>query len=287
MRNALVVPAVALMSLGVCTMACNSDPISNPTDTDTPTDGNGSSGSDGGTSGSDGGTGGDLARFSFFVTSIEAMRELSGSQNGFGGDLRFGEATGLEGADKICQTIAEMGLPGAGQKTWRAFLSTSKGGTDGGPIHAIDRIGEGPWYDRNGRLVAENKTGLLSAPRPQGDTQIKNDLPNERGEPNHQGVDNHDTLTGSNKQGQFSGGGMGSTCNDWASSVGATGRPYIGHSWPRSASNPSNGGHWISDHQAPGCAAGVNLNQSGGGGGGSTVGGSGGYGGIYCFALTP
>ncbi len=26
-------------------------------------------------------------RFSFFVTSLEAMRELSGSQDGFGGDL--------------------------------------------------------------------------------------------------------------------------------------------------------------------------------------------------------
>ncbi|WP_224366792.1 hypothetical protein [Hyalangium versicolor] len=228
----------------------------------------------------------DPSSFSFFVTSIEAMRQLSGSQNGFGGDLRFGEATGLAGADKICRTIAEMAVPGAGAKTWRAFLSASTGGSSGGPVHAIDRIGEGPWYDRTGRLVASNKAGLLSS-RPQGNSQIMNDLPNERGEPNHQGVDNHDTLTGSTKQGQFVGGGMGNTCNDWTSSAGSTGRPMIGHSWPRSASNPSNGGNWMSDHQAPGCAPGVTLSNSGGGGSGSTVGGGGGYGGIYCFVAAP
>ncbi|MFE8595717.1 hypothetical protein [Archangium violaceum] len=272
MRRTRVVSSVALCALGLCGLACGVD------------------GTVGGGEGDDGSTvsdpgPGDVEKFSFFVTSIEAMRELSGSQNGFGGDLRYGEATGLEGADKICRTIAEKGLAGAGQKVWRAFLSASTGGANGGAVHAIDRIGEGPWYDRGGRLVAQNKAGLLSA-RPQGDAQIKNDLPNERGEPNHQGVDNHDTLTGSNKQGQFAGGGMASTCNDWTSSVGSTGRPYIGHSWPRSTSNPSNGGNWISDHQAPGCAAGVNLANNGPGGG-SSVGGGGGYGGIYCFALIP
>ncbi len=37
------------------------------------------------------------------------MRKLANSQDGFGGDLRFGEKTGLEGADKICRTLAEEG----------------------------------------------------------------------------------------------------------------------------------------------------------------------------------
>src|SRR5690349_20801870 len=63
--------------------------------------------------------------FSFFVTSLKAMQELSGSEDGFGGDLRFGETgagAGLRGADKICTTIAEQSLPG-NAKTWRAFLS--------------------------------------------------------------------------------------------------------------------------------------------------------------------
>mgnify|MGYP003541606380 CR=1 FL=1 len=31
-----------------------------------------------------------LAKFSFFVTSLKAIQELSKSTNGFGGDLRFG-----------------------------------------------------------------------------------------------------------------------------------------------------------------------------------------------------
>src|ERR1700704_6678956 len=55
---------------------------------------------------------------SFFYTSLAALRSLWGSPNGFGGDLRFGMPTGLEAADKICQTIA-AGV-GFGGKTWRA-----------------------------------------------------------------------------------------------------------------------------------------------------------------------
>jgi hypothetical protein len=284
---------VALAALSACLAACSPDaPNTTP---DPEGDGDGSAGGTGGSTNPDGGTGGTsdggtsnggTGPFSFFVTSLEAMRELSGSQDGFGGDLRFGEATGLAGADKICQAIAEKAEPGAAQRVWRAFLSASTGGANGGPVHAIDRIGEGPWYDRNGRLVAANKAGLLST-RPQGDAQLKNDLPNERGEPNHQGVDNHDILTGTTKQGQFIGGSMANTCNDWTSAVGSTGRPMVGHSWPRSATNLSNGGNWMSDHPAPGCAPGVNLIQNGPGDGSPTVGGGGGYGGIYCFAVTP
>src|SRR5262245_33405057 len=113
-----------------------------------------------------------LARFSFFVTSLATMRMQSGSQDGFGGNLG-----GLAGADAICQRAAADA--GFGGKAWRAFLSVAKGPT-GGPAHAIDRIGDGPWYDRNGRLVAMNRAGLLQA-RPAGDPQSVNDLPDEAG----------------------------------------------------------------------------------------------------------
>lgn len=54
-------------------------------------------------------------KFSFFVTSLQSLRELSGSRTGFGGDLRFGETgegAGLRGADKICAAIAELSMPG-------------------------------------------------------------------------------------------------------------------------------------------------------------------------------
>ena len=79
-------------------------------------------------------------KFSFFVTSLKRMRELSGNTLGFGGDLRFGETgpgAGLRGADKICSTIAEMSMPNAGLKTWRAFLSAKDGG-NGAQVNAID-----------------------------------------------------------------------------------------------------------------------------------------------------
>jgi hypothetical protein len=243
---------------------------------------------------SDAGAGADvgpteLPRFSFFVTSLEAMRELSGREEGFGGDLRFGEPTGLEGADKLCATIAAREVPWASQKTWRAFLSASTGGPGGGPVHAIDRIGAGPWYDRNGRLVASDLAGL-AATRPAGDPALAADLPNERGEsqrnqpgPGATGTaDNHDVLTGSNASGRFQGGGAANTCDDWTS-VTAAGRPNGGHSWPAMS-----GRGWILAHPLAGCAAVVNLLQNGPGARDCRgVGCGGGYGALYCFALTP
>jgi hypothetical protein len=215
------------------------------------------------------------APFSFFVTSLEAMRKLSGSQDGFGGALG-----GLTGADTICQQTAAT--VGGGAKTWRAFLSVTKG-SDGKPVNAIDRIGSGPWYDRNGRLMAKDLAGLQQT-RPLADAQIANDLPNELGQPQKQFGDNHDVLTGSNKLGQLNSTNPASTCQDWTSAVGPGSEKKVmaGHSWPSSKS-PG----WIQAHTVPGCAAGVNLIQNGSGQGTIHVGGAGGYGAIYCFALTP
>ncbi len=215
------------------------------------------------------------ATFSFFVTSLETMRKLSGSQDGFGGDLG-----GLSGADKICQqTAAGVGF---GSKTWRAFLSVTRD-SSGKPVNAIDRIGKGPWYDRIGRLVASNIQSLTQQ-RPAGDPQIANDLPNEHGQTQKQFGDNHDVLTGSNAQGKLNSTDPASTCQDWTSAVGpgSEKKVYAGHSWPSSKS-PG----WIQAHKVPGCAAGVQLKQVGSGKGTNIVGGAGGYGGIYCFALTP
>jgi hypothetical protein len=136
---------------------------------------------------------------------------------------------------------------------------------------------------------------LLSGTRPsQADTQIRNDLPNETGTPNHAPdgtqVDNHDTLTGSDANGRYVAGA--NTCMDWTTSTNSSGGggggsggsgPSIGHSWPRSASN---GVNWISEHRAGGCAKGINT-MNGTSDGTATVGSGGGYGGFYCFALTP
>ena len=176
------------------------------------------------------------ARFSFFVASYRAMQRLSRSEAGFGGDLRYGEADGLAGADKICREIAETSLPGAGKKTWRAFLSVTRG-PDGQPVHAIDRIGPGPWHDRRGRLVAPTLADLMNTRPQNGDPAIVDDLPNEDGVPNHapdgELVDNHDILTGSDRIGRLYKNDPAVTCQDWTSAVGSAGRPRVGHSWPR------------------------------------------------------
>jgi hypothetical protein len=230
-----------------------------------------------------GGSSTGLANFSFFVVSEAALISLSGNAKGFGGDLRHGEATGLAGADKICTTIAEKSMAGAGAKQWRAFLSIAANG-DEAAVNAIDRVGNGPWYDRLGRVVSLTKAGL-AANRPTGaNSTIINDLPNESGAPNHSPngtqVDNHDTLTGSNTSGQLAS-NYANTCNNWTSAVSSTGRPVLGHSW-----TANSGTNWIQvGHTGGGCApCNSPTGQSGTSG---TVGSMGGYGGFYCFALSP
>lgn len=265
-----------------------------------------------------------LAQFSFFVTSLASIRAVSGSEQGFGGDLRFGETgegAGLRGADAICRSIAERGIEGAGVKVWRAFLSTTSGGPDGGPVHARTRIGNGPWYDARGRLVAATLEDLLTPDRPQGaDPAIANDLPNEFGVPNHQAgapgcvggecPDNHQILTGTNCAGElYTGGAIGVgmyrvqdtckgipavsltpnpdyTCDDWSSKE-PSGAPWCGHSWPRVGSGRS----WMSAANDGGCAPCVSLVEAGGvhpdDPSHACVGAAGGYGGFYCFEYRP
>jgi len=277
------------------------------TDTDTDAGANGGAGTDedagagagaktdAGTGTRDAGSAADasLPHFSFFLTSLKAMRALSMNEQGFGGDLRYGETgagAGLRGADKICAAIAERSMAGASSKQWRAFLSATSD-ENGKKVDAIDRVGPGPWYDRLGRLLANNTSELANKRPMNAHAAIKNDLPNEDGVPNHNPdqtgiVDNHETLTGSNAQGRLY--SATSTCKDWTTSDGssANGFPRVGHSWPRSASDPL--GNWFSAFDAAGCAANVTLIELGGAPIGSTgVGAAGGYGGFYCFALVP
>ena len=242
----------------------------------------------------------DLDHFSFFVTSLASIRALSGSQNGFGGDLRYGETgagAGLRGADKICAAIAELSMEGATAKQWRAFLSATAD-ENGQQVNAIDRIGNGPWYDRLGRLLAPTKADLLYDRPQNGNATIRDDFPNEFGVLNHRPdptqpqVDNHDMLTGTNDQGRLY--SSTATCKDWTSSSGSSssGKPRVGHSWPRSmgpGGKPGGGDmeNWMSALDESGCAPGVNLVETGGPGNDGTVGSGGGYGGFYCFALIP
>ena len=262
------------------------------------TTGTAGAGARGGTTGSAGTGGTTTANFSFFVTSIGALRMLSGSQDGFGGDLRFGETgdgAGLRGADKICTAIAELSMPGSGAKVWHAFLSAPATATTP-VVNAIERIGTGPWYDRLGRLFSANLTNLMATRPTDADAGIKNDFPNEDGVPNHSDgapgctgnscPDNHDMLTGSGSDGKLYTNTSNPTCSGWTSAVGSAGKPRVGHSWPRGTTG--NSAHWMSSLDEAGCAPGINLQETGGPNPSNpTVGSGGGYGGFYCFAMTP
>src|SRR5215207_8912005 len=80
---------------------------------------------------------------------------VTGAGPGKGADLG-----GLEGADRHCQQLAQR--HGAGAKTWRAYLSTQA--ADGKPaINARERIGNGPWQNFKGEVVAQSVDDLHSA----------------------------------------------------------------------------------------------------------------------------
>jgi hypothetical protein len=244
--------------------------------------------------------------FSFFVTTQNGLFSLGAGRyapapdpvRGYGGNLG-----GIEGADEICSMLAQRANPGD-SKVWRAFLSTS-GAYGAVRQDAIDRIGNGPWYDFEGRKLADNLAGLMPAEdregRPRGaEAQLAAMFTGENGERirDDPDVDNHDVLTGSDRSGRlFDDGEPGeigavATCEDWTSST-RRGRPGnamatggqvpVGHSWPRSNAE---GRHWISEHTVNGCEPGVAID------GGTAaprndfrVGAAGGYGGFYCFAL--
>jgi hypothetical protein len=135
--------------------------------------------------------------FSFFLISYDALRRYSGRDEGFGGNLG-----GITGADALCKRAALESSPCAGNKTWHAFLSTTK-------EDAIDRVGQGPWYDRIGRLLANDVSELLNERPPNADPEIIDDFPNEYGIPNQypngdsEAVDNHETLTGTGLDGRL------------------------------------------------------------------------------------
>src|SRR5215471_18871421 len=87
--------------------------------------------------------GGNKSVTRFFVTSKGL---------GKGGDLG-----GLAGADAHCQALAQA--QGAGDHTWRAYLSTEATATSPA-VNARDRIGAGHWYNSSGDLIAPHLAAL-------------------------------------------------------------------------------------------------------------------------------
>jgi hypothetical protein len=125
-----------------------------------------------------------------------------------------GNLGGLAGADATCQRLATA--VGAGNKTWRAYLSVDRDASNSNrPTNARDRIGVGPWHNAAGTLVAANVTELHAR---SGDAALFIDERGQRingqwtGSPT---PNQHDILTGSNADGTLT---TGLTCADWTSS---------------------------------------------------------------------
>ena len=172
---------------------------------------------------------------------------------------------GIQGADAHCKALATRA--GAGNKTWRAYLSTQAAGGKTA-INARDRIGRGPWVNSAGVQVAANVDELHSAASKIGVEIGRSE--NGRRIPGRQFVVNqHDILTGSTADGRAFPPGEDKTCGNWTKSDG--GRARIGHHDRMSGRPGPAGKSWNSAHMSRGCSA-AKLKRSGGAGL------------LYCFA---
>jgi hypothetical protein len=188
----------------------------------------------------------------FFVTSVGS---------GKGADLG-----GLAGADAHCQKLAEAA--GAGARTWRAYLSTQ--GADA--VSARDRIGQGPWHNAKGVLVAPNVADLHGDVQRDRNNITRESALTEKGEPVKGRGDTpnqHDILTGSDSTGHAFTGEQDMTCGNWTSGVAGSGGAMVGHHDRIGGGNTS----WNSVHRSRGGCSQENLISTGGAG----------Y--LYCFAV--
>jgi hypothetical protein len=190
---------------------------------------------------------------SFFVTSVAK-----------GDGANYG---GLAGADAHCQMLAQAA--GRGNVKWVAYLSTQGPGA----VNARDRIGQGPWYNSRGGMVAANLAELhgdtLELAR-LGNRINRNNARDEKGEvikgvgdmPNQ-----HDILTGSQPDGRAFTDAMDHTCGNYTLNTDGSGSVQLGHHDKIGNAN----GSWNAAHGSRGCSQ-PNLIATGGNG----------Y--LYCFA---
>ena len=158
-----------------------------------------------------------------------------------------GKGGGLAGADAYCQSLAATA--GAGGKTWRAYLS-SNAAAQGGAVNARDRIGNGPWQNFKGEVIATSVADLHSAnnklTRETALTE-KGTMVNGVGmQPNQ-----HDAMTGSTEDGRAFPANLNLTCNNWASST--FGSAMLGHI-DRSPKTAANLQSWNAAHMSRSCS---------------------------------
>lgn len=186
----------------------------------------------------------------FFVTS---------RGSGQGGSLG-----GLSGADAHCQALAAA--EGAGDHTWRAYLSTTA--RPGQPaVNARDRIGKGPWYNSGGILIAADLDQLHGAATGiSKENAVTERLDEVNGVGDTPNV--HDILTGSRSDGTAFAGSEDLTCGNWTSDAG--GHAQVGHHDRLGQGDGASS--WNSAHASQGCSP-QDLQRTGGSGL------------FYCFAI--
>ncbi|HYP77022.1 MAG TPA: hypothetical protein VER12_13735 [Polyangiaceae bacterium] len=198
------------------------------------------------------GSAGAAAETSFFVTSdTSATADLGG----------------LKGADARCQRLADAA--DLGPRTFHAYLSAERDPEDENKtVDARDRIGNGPWYNAKGVLLAENLSALHAL---SGDAELFLDEYGNKINGQWQGSPapvEHDVLTGSAADGTLL---AGKTCADWTSDDSDM-TAQVGHSDGLGPSmNPAPPyNSWNSAHENESCA---NTAPRGGAGR------------LYCFAI--
>jgi hypothetical protein len=190
----------------------------------------------------------------FFITSAGP---------GKGADLG-----GLEGADRHCQSLAQAA--GAGDRTWRAYLSTQAvGGAQA--VNARDRIGPGPWQNTKGVVIATDVDELHGNNNLSKQTALneKGEIVNGRGDtPNR-----HDILTGSTPDGRAFPPGEDRTCSNWTKST--QGAAMVGHHDRMGPNEEPPAKSWNSSHPSRGPDGGCSQ---------ADLRSTGGDGLFYCFA---
>ena len=188
-----------------------------------------------------------VPEMSFFISSVGS---------GKGVDLG-----GLEGADRHCQSLATAA--GAGKRKWRAYLSTT--GTPA--VNARERIGKGPWYSFEGRLIARNVDELHTSNNINRLVALNEKGKNVNGRADKPNT--HDIITGSAPDGRASTDGKDTTCGNYTKS--GEGAVLLGHHDRLGLRDDDAARSWNSSHPSRGCSQ-DNLVTTGGAGL------------IYCFA---
>jgi len=161
---------------------------------------------------------------------------------------------------------------GAGNRSWRAYLSTQAVGS-ASAVNARDRIGRGPWQNARGITIAQDVNDLHAAGNP---NITKQTLLNEKGEVINGRGDTpnmHDILTGSTMEGRAFPSGEDRTCGNWTRS--GAGAAMLGHADRQGLTETVEAKSWNSSHPSRGPDGGCSQ---------ADLRSTGGNGLFYCFA---